>query len=49
MTEEQALEVPPAAGEAPPVNSLEALMRRRGLSTVAQVEEVEVTDRGGRG
>ena len=37
------------AEEEPPVNSLEALMRRRGMSTVAHVEEVEVTDRGGRG
>ena len=37
------------AEEEPPVNSLEALMRRRGVSTVAHVEEVEVTDRGGRG
>ena len=34
---------------AAPANSLEALMRRRGLSAVAHVEEVEVTDRGGRG
>jgi hypothetical protein len=39
----------PVAVEAPPVNSLQALMRRRGLSTVTQVEEVEVTDRVGRG
>ena len=31
------------------VGSLEALLRRRGLSTVAHVEEVEVTERGGRG
>lgn len=37
------------AEEEPAVNSLEALMRRRGVSTVAHVEEVEVTDRGGRG
>ena len=42
-------ETPPVEVDAPPGNSLEALMRRRGLSAVAQVEEVEVTDRGGRG
>lgn len=32
----------------PVVNSLEALMRRRGLSAVTHMEEVEVTDRGAR-
>lgn len=47
--ETAAVEVEATEVEAPPVNSLEALMRRRGLSAVAQVEEVEVTDRGGRG
>jgi hypothetical protein len=36
----------PAESLAPPVNSLEALMRRRGLSAAAHVEEVEVTARG---
>jgi hypothetical protein len=39
------------AEEAPPepeVNSLEALLRRRGLKAVAQVEEVELTERSGR-
>jgi hypothetical protein len=30
------------------VGSLEALLRRRGLKPIAQVEEVEVTDRGAR-
>lgn len=38
----------PVPESEPAVNSLEALMRRRGLSTVTHVEEVEVTDRGGR-
>jgi len=36
----------PADVEPAPANSLEALMRRRGLSAVAHVEEVEVTGRG---
>lgn len=45
----ETVESEPADVEEAPVNSLEALMRRRGLSAVAQVEEVEVTDRGGRG
>jgi hypothetical protein len=38
-----------AAEPAVPENSLEALMRRRGLSAVAHVEEVELTERSGRG
>ena len=45
----ETVESEPADVEEAPVNSLEALMRRRGLSAVSQVEEVEVTDRGGRG
>jgi hypothetical protein len=38
-----------AAEPAAPANSLEALMRRRGLSAIAHVEEVELTERSGRG
>lgn len=37
------------AASAAGAGSLEALLRRRGLSPVAQVEEVEVTERGLRG
>ncbi|MBC7163117.1 MAG: DUF1631 family protein [Immundisolibacter sp.] len=39
-------EPPPAATGA---GTLEALLRRRGLTSVAQVEEVEITERGARG
>jgi len=39
-------EPPPAATGA---GSLEALLRRRGLTAVAHVEEVEITERGARG
>lgn len=43
---EDGQEPAPAAGQE---NSLEALLRRRGLSVASQIEEVEVTERGSRG
>lgn len=45
---EEVRHVAPAVDAAPetPVSALEALLRRRGMSTVAQVEEVVVTERG---
>lgn len=45
-TAEDGQEPAPAAEKE---NSLEALLRRRGLSAASQIEEVEVTERGSRG
>jgi hypothetical protein len=46
LADEPVVESEPAAEPEPEPNSLEALLRRRGLKSVAQVEEVEVTERG---
>ena len=48
-TEDKVPDAAEAVESDAPANSLEALMRRRGLSAVAHVEEVELVERGGRG